>query len=357
MRSRRGLSKTTFPVARLILGGKALPQVGLVAIGRNEGDRLRRCLQSVVGVVDRVVYVDSGSTDGSVEMAKSLGVEVVELDLSIPFTAARARNEGFARLLQLNPDIEFVQFVDGDCEVVEGWIEKAQTYLAQNPKFAVVCGRRRERFPEQSIYNRLCDIEWDTPVGEAKACGGDAMMRVEALQQVEGYDPTLIAGEEPELCVRLRQQDWKIFRLDEEMTLHDAQMTKFSQWWKRSQRAGHAYAEGSWLHGKPPERHWVKESRSIWLWGAIVPLLALGLAWATKGWSLLLLLAYPLLTYRIYRYMRSQNLSSQDAALYAGSCLLGKFAQAQGQLQFHLNRLLGRKQILIEYKTTETVRQ
>lgn len=332
-----------------------MPKVGLVAIGRNEGDRLRRCLQSVVDAVDRVVYVDSGSTDGSVEMAESLGVEVVELDLSIPFTAARARNEGLARLLQVDPQVEFVQFVDGDCEVVEGWIEKARTYLTQNPKFAVVCGRRRERFPEQSIYNRLCDIEWDTPSGEAKACGGDAMMRIEALQQVEGYNPTLIAGEEPELCVRLRQQGWKIFRLDAEMTLHDAQMTQFSQWWKRSQRAGHAYAEGAWLHGKPPERHWVKESRSIWLWGAIVPLLALGLAWPTQGLSLLLLLAYPLLTYRIYRYMRSQNLNSSAATLYAGSCMLGKLPQFQGQLQFHLNRLLGRQRTLIEYKGAATM--
>ena len=328
-----------------------LKQVGLVAIGRNEGQRLRQCLLSVIGKVACVVYVDSGSTDGSIELARSLGVEVVELDLSTPFTAARARNAGFAHLLQADAQIEFVQFVDSDCEVVEGWLDYAQSELEAQPNVAVVCGRRRERFPEQSIYNQLCDIEWNTPVGETKACGGDSMMRVEAFQQVGGFNSTLIAGEEPELCVRLRQKGWKILRLDAEMTRHDAQMTRLGQWWKRTLRAGHAYAEGAWLHGREPERHWVKESRSIWFWGLILPLLVLGMAWPTKGLSILLLCGYPLVAYRISRYMQQQGIKSKDAWAYGLFCMLGKFPQVQGQLQFHLGRLLGRRQALVEYKT------
>ena len=156
-----------------------------------------------------IVYVDSGSTDGSVELARSLGVDVVKLDLSTSFTAARARNVGLAHLLEADAPIKFVQFVDGDCEVVEGWIERAKRELDAQPNVAVVCGRRRERFPDISIYNRLCDMEWDTPIGETKACGGDAMMRVESFQQVDGFNPLLIAGEEPELCVRLRQKGGK----------------------------------------------------------------------------------------------------------------------------------------------------
>lgn len=326
-------------------------RIGLVAIGRNEGQRLLRCLLSAQGSVALIVYVDSGSTDGSVSLARSLGVDVVELDLSTPFTAARSRNAGFAHLLEADAQIEFVQFVDGDCEVVSGWIECAQREIDAQPNVAVVCGLRRERYPDKSIYNRLCDIEWDTPVGETKACGGDAMMRVEAFQQVGGFNPTLIAGEEPELCVRLRQKGWKILRLDAEMTLHDAQMTSFSQWWKRAIRAGHAYAEGAWLHGGEPERHWVKESRSIWLWGLLLPLLALGMAWSTHEFSLLLLVGYPLLTYRIYRYVRQMDLISRDAALYALFCMLGKFPQVQGQIQFHLGNWLGRRSNLVEYKT------
>jgi len=333
-----------------------LKQVGLVAIGRNEGSRLRQCLIEAHRQVACVVYVDSGSTDGSVELARSIGADTVELDLSIPFTAARARNEGFARLLQLVPDIEFVQFVDGDCEIVDGWMECAESELAAKPDVAAVCGRRRERYPAASIYNQLCDIEWDTPVGEAKACGGDFMIRARAFQQVEGFNPALIAGEEPEMCVRLRQKGWKILRLDAEMTLHDAQMTSFAQWWKRAQRAGHAYAEGSWMHGSEPERHWVKETQSAWLWGLVLPALALGMALPTQGWSLLLLSAYPLATYRIYNYyVKHRDIKTKDAAIYALSCVLAKFPHLQGQIQFHQRRLLGQQSKLIEYKTTNSI--
>lgn len=323
--------------------------IGLVAIGRNEGERLRQCLLSVVGKVAQVVYVDSGSTDGSVELAKALSVSVVELDLSTPFTAARARNAGFAHLLEVEPQIQYVQFVDGDCEIVEGWLNFAQQELESQPNVAVVCGRRRERFPEQSIYNQLCDLEWDTPIGEAQACGGDSMMRVEAFQQVGGFNDALIAGEEPELCVRLRQKQWKILRLDAEMTLHDAQMLHFSQWWKRALRAGHAYAEGASLHGGT-DGHWKKESKSIWFWGFYLPVLALGLAMPSHGLSLLLLLGYPALASRIFIKQLRQGICRQQAAIYAISCVVGKFAQVGGTLGFLRSKILGTKSKLIEYK-------
>ncbi len=328
-----------------------MQQIGVVVIGRNEGNRLHHCLLSVVGEGITIVYVDSGSTDGSVTLARSLGVHVVDLDLSIPFTAARARNVGFEYLLQVEPNIEFVQFVDGDCLLVEGWLERAVGELVRSPDVVVVCGRRREEFPANSIYNRLCDIEWDTPVGEAKACGGDAIMRVSALKQASGFNPTLIAGEEPELCVRLRQAGGKILRINTEMTMHDAQITRFGQWWKRSLRAGHAYAEGSWLHGRTPQQHWVKESRSIWFWGLLLPLLAIATTPLTFSLSILLLLtAYASLIYKVYKHTLQRGFKSEDALLYSLFCLLGKFPQVQGQIQFHISRLLKRQRTLVEYK-------
>ncbi len=247
--------------------------------------------------------------------------------------------------------VDFVQFVDGDCLVAPGWFEQAIETLNAKPEVVVVCGRRREEFPTNSVYNRLCDIEWDTPVGETKACGGDAMMRVSALKQAEGFNPTLIAGEEPELCVRLRQAGGQIIRIDAEMTLHDAQIMHWSQWWKRSVRNGHAYAEGAWLHGRSPEKHWVKESRRIWVWGLILPLIAFASAWLTKGISIILLLiAYSILFFRVYKYAKKTEINSSDALLYGLFCVLDKFPQMVGQIQFHLSRLLGKKRTIVEYK-------
>ena len=324
--------------------------LGVVAIGRNEGDRLRACLESVVGRAAVVVYVDSGSTDGSVDLARALGAEVVELDMASPFTAARARNAGIWRLTELLPEIAFIQVVDGDCEIVDGWLEGALDEIRADDNLAIVCGRRREGRPEASAYSRLCDMEWDTPIGEATACGGDALVRRTAFFDVGGYDGTIIAGEEPELCFRLREKGWKIRRIDREMTLHDAQMTRLSQWWRRAVRNGHAFAEGRDLHGDGAERYRVKEVRSILEWAVLLPVLALALAWFTWGLSLLLFGGYILLWYRVRNARLKRGDGAANASIYARYCVLGKFPEALGVARYWIDRLLGRAPTIIEYK-------
>ncbi|MGY4304047.1 glycosyltransferase involved in cell wall biosynthesis [Bradyrhizobium sp. USDA 4369] len=319
---------------------------GVVAIGRNEGERLKRCLTSIHGAA-RIVYVDSGSTDGSVAWAEQAGIHVVALDMSLPFTAARARNAGMRRLRQLAPEIDFVQFVDGDCELQHDWPAAAITYLVEHPQVCATFGRRRERFPERSIYNLICDREWDTPVGEAKACGGDVMMRVDALEAAGGYRDDLIAGEEPELCVRLRALGWKIWRLDHDMTLHDAAMHHFSQWWRRQARSGYAFAQGTHLHGRTDERHWVWESRRALLWAILIPSAVLAGLLLTGPLALLLLLIYPAQILRRSRRMSGPWRTRLQLAFFEQ---LSRFPEAWGQLLFFRNRLLGRHGRLIEYK-------
>ena len=331
-----------------------MSQLGVILIGRNEGERLRRSLESLKDATAILVYVDSGSTDNSVELATAFGAEVVLLDTSVPFTAARARNAGFERLMELAPNVEFVQFLDGDCQVAAGWFRRAIDALRSRPEVGVVAGRRREINPAASIYNQLCDIEWDTPVGEAKYCGGDSLVRVQAFQQAGRFDGSLIAGEEPELCVRIRQHGWKIVRLNAEMTLHDAAIYSVWQWWRRATRAGHAFAEGAAMHGAPPERHWVRESRSTWIWGLIVPLLTLLLIPVTQGWSLLLLGGYLVLTIRMLKYCRSRQLSWRDSVLYSLFTVAAKFPELQGQIRYQVSRFLGSERTLIEYRRAET---
>ncbi len=328
--------------------------LGAVVIGRNEGERLRRCLSSLAGKVDHLVYVDSGSTDGSVALAKQMGAAVVELDMGAPFTAARARNAGLGHLRALMPDATLVQFVDGDCEVDPDWLARAVRVATEDPALAVVCGRRRERHPGASIYNRLCDIEWNTPVGPADACGGDALMRIPPLASVGGYDGSLIAGEEPELCLRLRQHGHRILRIDGEMTLHDANITRFGQWWRRTVRSGHAYAEGFLLHRRDSEGFCAKQVRSNFVWGAAVPLGAIGLLPIWPFASALLLAAYPVLAARVFLSMRRRGFSRSDSALYAVSVVVGKVACALGQLRYFWHRLRGQRSSIIEYKGAES---
>ena len=334
--------------------------IGIVAIGRNEGERLRQCLQAARETAPGVpvVYVDSGSTDRSLDIANEFGALVYLLDPALPFTAARARNEGIRSLLQQLPRTKYVQFIDGDCALQPDWIETAARFLDERASVAAVCGRRRERFPDASIYNLLVDMEWNTPVGVVKSCGGDVMMRCSAFQQVGGYNDDIIAGEEPELCVRLRAAGFEIHRIDHEMTLHDADMTCFRQWWKRNVRAGHAYAEGFDRHGAPPERFRAKEVRSNWTWGLGIPLVTLVvtglLVWRLPAWSwwpvVVAAALYALLGFRVYRHRRARGDAPRAARLYALFTLLGKFAQMSGQWKYRRGKLSGRRSRIIEYK-------
>lgn len=320
------------------------PSIGLVAIGRDEGERLKVCLRSVPDGVP-VVYVDSGSIDGSVSFARSMGADVVELERSQPFTAARARNAGFRALLLQLPQLEFVQFVDGDCELEVDWLATGEAFLSAKSAYAAVCGRRRERYPNASFYNRLCDEEWDTPIGDALACGGDALYRVSAFVDVGGFDPSVVAGEEPELCARLRKAGWKIHRLDAAMTVHDANMTRTYQWWMRSVRSGFRYAQVWWksrADGGPPIYGRQIASALFWTLGVTALTLTLTLAVSTTSWALLM---GPVMW--IAQFVRLALRMGWRKGLHL---LLGKVAESLGALRYARTVLRGRNHGAILYK-------
>lgn len=324
--------------------------VGVVVIGRNEGERLERCLQSVVDVASDVVYVDSGSTDDSVRFAKSVGAAVVELDLGIPFSAARARNEGFRALLETDDSVRFVQFIDGDCELVHTWVECGRQFLLDNTTCAVVAGRRRERHLEASIYNRLCDIEWNTPTGEVAAVGGDFLARTDAFRQVGGFNPSVVAGEEPELCYRLREAGWRIHRIQAEMTVHDAAMFRFRQWWKRAKRTGHAYAHGYFLHRAEHNGYYAPQTRKAWLWALALPAFVGISVLVVSPTATLILLLYPLQMAKIAVRERGRAGDSRAAIAYGVFTVLAKWPQLLGQLAFLRRSALRREIRLLEYK-------
>jgi GT2 family glycosyltransferase len=326
--------------------------VGVVVIGRNEGDRLRRCFDSIPEGTHGVVYVDSGSVDGSVELARSHGFEVVALDMSRPFTAARARNSGFERLCAMFPRVTDVFFVDGDCTIAPGFIDSATALLDDRPDVVAVWGRRREVHPEDSLYNRICDIEWSqVQPGETETFGGDVLVRVAAVYEVSGYNPRIIAGEDPEFAYRLHKAGHRIVRVDADMTLHDAAILRFSQWWARTKRSGYAYAQVSTLHADEAERFWMKDKKRALLWGLIVPLSVPALAIVTLGFPSLLLGAYPLRALRVAKRARAERaLDLRQAGAWALHCVGASVPQSIGILKYYVERALGRDPTLIEYK-------
>lgn len=329
--------------------------VGVVVIGRNEGARLRGCLEALLRLgVEALVYVDSGSRDGSAGLARSLGVDTFELDPARPFSAARARSEGTQRLLQRHPALQKIQFVDGDVVLAEGWLAAAARVLDEVPGVAAVNGRLAEQHPERSIYNRLCEIEWNqAEAGEIESFGGNVMIRVSGLREAGGWNPAVIAAEDDELAIRLRRAGGRIHRLDRLMGYHDAAITSLRQWWIRAVRCGHAYAQVSSLHGADPALHFGPQLRRTVLWGALVPAGALGLALPTLGLSLLALGAYPLRALRTGRSAHNRGIPLRDALSWGVACTVSSVPEVLGVAKFYRNRFLGKASSIIEHKEAQ----
>ena len=319
--------------------------VATVLIGRNEGERLVACLRSMTTSAGRIVYVDSGSTDDSVAAARAAGAEVVQLDMSRPFTAARARNAGYAALVASGAD--YVQFIDGDCRLVAGWIEAGRKALAEDASLGIVTGWRSEIHRDRSIYNALCDFEWRRPAGDIRTCGGDMMVRREAFEAVGGFDDTVIAAEDDDFCVRIRKAGWKIRRLPVEMTRHDAAMVRFGQWWQRAVRSGHGFAQVGALH---PD-YFVTERRRVLIFGGVLPAIVLVGLLTGAGWLVAAVVGLYALSYvRTVMGLRREGLPLPEALGHAIFLSLSKFPNLQGMLTYWLRRMRRRNMEIIEYK-------
>lgn len=326
--------------------------IGFVVIGRNEGERLARSLASIAPVSNRIVYSDSNSTDGSLALAKSMGALTVIAEGS-PMTAARGRNIGFEALRKHFPECDLVHFIDGDCVIEPGWVEKAARFLCENPKAAVACGQRFEAHPDASFYNRIIDDEWNTPVGRTLACGGDALMRVDAFEQVGGFRSALIAGEEPDLCTRLREAGWEIWRLDAPMTRHDAAIHSLSQWMGRAARSGYGYAQVWSASRNSSDRPYGREMASAFAWVALIPAAILFVALVAR--QPLLLLAIPAVSVlQIARIAARKGIGSAFSWKYASLMMFAKLGEAKGILKYFLT---SRGDLSFDYKRSSSARR
>lgn len=320
--------------------------VACVVIGRNEGERLRASLASLHDGLGAIVYVDSGSTDDSLAIARAAGALIVELDLTRPFTAARARNAGFAALREAGALPEFVQFVDGDCRLVDGWIAAATDAITAEPSLGIVAGWLSEVDKDASIYNGMCQFEWRRPVGLVEACGGIMLVRTAAFVAIGGFNDAVIAAEDDELCVRMRQAGWAIRRLPLEMARHDAAMVRFGQWWRRAERTGHGFAQVGDLH---PE-HFATERRRVWFFGLALPVLAVAGAFVTPLAPLAVLSLYAASYLKTALGLQGNALPSREALTHAAFLTLSKFPNLLGMLTYYWRQRRRQSMQLIEYK-------
>jgi GT2 family glycosyltransferase len=321
-----------------------MTHLAIIAIGRNEGDRLKRCLSSLLGQAERLIYVDSGSADGSVDAARALGAEIVELDPIIPFTAARARNAGVEALGGDLP--ELIHFIDGDCEMEPGWIGHAKAAMIADPALGIVTGWRAEMHPYASIYNAMCDHEWHRPAGPITACGGDMLARATAFRQTGGFNTAVIAAEDDEFCLRVAKAGFTLIRLPQAMTRHDADMHRFSQWWRRSVRNGHGFAQLGTLH----PNHLARERMRVLVFAAVLPVLAV-IGLIVTPWLFLGVLAIYLGSYlHTVIGLVGDEMGATMAAHQGLFLSLSKFPNLIGMITFYLRKWRGREITIIEYK-------
>jgi cellulose synthase/poly-beta-1,6-N-acetylglucosamine synthase-like glycosyltransferase len=330
------------------------PVLSVVIIGRNEGDRLERCILSAQAIEGwtpaEILYVDSGSTDGSLDLASGLGAKVLPLSPGA-FTAARARNLGWR-----HAGGELVLFLDGDTILNPDFPLAALAELQCDPTNAAAWGHRREVCPCLSIYVRVLDLDWVYPPGETPFFGGDVLVRRVALEAVNGFDETLIAGEEPEMCRRMRTIGWHIQHIDVPMTLHDLAIIRFSQYWRRSQRAGYAFASVSARFRATSDPFWSSEARHnrlrgiFWLLSPVLALAVSAILMSLLPFAIWLLLVVALAARTAWQ-CRWKRASWTTLLLYGFHSHLQQVPIFFGQVQFLLNR----NKALIEYKDVSAI--
>jgi glycosyltransferase involved in cell wall biosynthesis len=260
------------------------PRISFVVIGLDEAARLPGCLhalarQGFAREQIEVLYVDSGSRDGSPELAAAEGADRV---LAIPragANAARARNAGLGEARA-----PFVHFVDGDTCLEPGWAREALDCLESDPRLAAVEGCLREERPDANLYHAVWELDWPSRAGAIDFVGGNALYRAEAVRAVAGFDPAMRVGEEPELGARLRARGWRFRRLDRLMARHDLELESLGDYLRQAYKSGLscglvAAATGGWRRG-----YWSGRLRRTLLQAALL-LAPAALAVALLPWS------------------------------------------------------------------------
>lgn len=105
-------------------------------------------------------------------------------------------------------------------ELHEGWLERAFSFLHQEPDIAVLSGRIID-LPKATKYYDCSEHDCQSSsMHDVLHGGGAALYRREILEQVGTFNPYLCSDEEPELCLRIRHAGYRVARTEHPIALH-----------------------------------------------------------------------------------------------------------------------------------------
>lgn len=316
--------------------------ISIVIIGINVEKYIGECITSVLeadypqGCLE-IIYVDGGSSDRSIEIAKGFhGVRIIELKDPHP-TPGKGRNAGIAAARH-----DIIQFLDADTILHPGWLRTACPYL--NGAVAAVAGRIQEKYPRKNIFHIIGNMEWGISSGKkghefsqgpAKTFGGIVLARKDAIDGTGGYDEGLVAGEDPDLSYRVRKNGWTVYRITAEMVMHDLNMNTFRHYCKRAFRSGHAYAEVGLRYRREKEKFFLSQLIRICI-GATLPaaMILLGILCRRTATGLFLATALSCRPFRKIRHFISPSQGISIAALYCGHLSFAVYPQFFGVLRY-----------------------
>lgn len=200
--------------------------VSFIVIGKNEAKNLNKCFSSIKFAIKEnslenteIIYVDSNSSDNSIEIAKRYKVEKIILLTSI-MNAAIARNIGASYALG-----KILVFLDGDMEINRFFLGKAiNNGILVHP---LIGGRVLDRLIDED--GQICsdEIHHNKEKSYFKPItGGAFIINTNLWRAIEGMDNRFSCGEDPELGLRLAQKGVLLKCLPFIFVIHNDNKTK-----------------------------------------------------------------------------------------------------------------------------------